>query len=175
MLCNSCTSCHFSMSNFDSIGLEKELGVAPCLMDLPSFTFFFLLIWIPRFDHRLHCFYAKKINVLRAKMTIEKKGTHPKIGNLNFGQIPKLNIFEKWQVQKFNSYLLSINNKNQYLRIQYHTYKINLTQYHKIIKNGVTLPAKFQKRAYFPKFTWQVPKVHFQKPIVIFFPWYVVW
>jgi hypothetical protein len=43
----------------------------------------------------VHCFYAKKFNILRAKMTIEKKGTHPKIGNLNFGQIPKLNIFEK--------------------------------------------------------------------------------
>jgi hypothetical protein len=55
---------------------------------------------------------------------------------------------KKWQVKKFNSYLLSINNKNQYLWIQYHTYKINLAPYHKIIKNGVTLPTKFQKRAY---------------------------
>lgn len=147
MFCNGCTSCHFSMSNLYSIGLKKELGVAPFTMDLSSCTL--LWIWIPTFDHRLHCFYANFFNILKAKMTIEKKnGTCPKIGYLNFGQIHKLNILKKWQVQKFNSHLLSINNKNPYLQIQYHTYKINLAPYHKIIKNGVMLPAKFRKRAY---------------------------
>jgi hypothetical protein len=33
-------------------------------------------------------------------MTIEENGTHPKIGNLNFGQIHKLSIFFKMKIQK---------------------------------------------------------------------------
>lgn len=67
MLCNGCTSCHFSMSNLYSIGLEKELSVAPFTIDLSSFTFL-----------TIDCIVSMQIlfNILKAKMTIEKKMEH---------------------------------------------------------------------------------------------------